>query len=99
MTDLPRMQAVHAAAYPAGPDGDPICATCHHGDCPRYWRIQQRLDQQEAARRASLPPAVHGEEIPVTPLADWQHQDPGIELLDRIHLAKLHTTDQEQPHV
>lgn len=39
----------------------------------------------------------HGEEIPVTPLADWQHQDPGTELLDRIHLAKLHTTDQDHP--
>lgn len=62
MTDLPRMQAVHAAAYPAGPDGDPICATCHHGDCPRYWRIQQRLDQQEAKRRAELPPAFYEEE-------------------------------------
>jgi len=35
----------------------------------------------------------HGEEIPVTPLADWNRQDPNVELLDRIHLAKLHTTD------
>lgn len=62
MTDLPQMQAVHAAAYTSWPDGDPICATCHRGDCPRYWRIQQRLDQQEAARRAELPPAAYEEE-------------------------------------
>jgi hypothetical protein len=39
----------------------------------------------------------HGAELTVTPLADWQHQDPAVELLDRIHLAKLHTTDQGQP--
>lgn len=57
-----RMQAVHADAYTAWPTGDPICATCHNGNCPRYWRIQRRLDQQEAVRRASLPPAVYDEE-------------------------------------
>ena len=57
-----RTRAVHAAAYPAGPDGNPICATCHRGDCPRYWRIQNRLDQQEAARRAELLPALYEEE-------------------------------------
>jgi hypothetical protein len=57
-----RMQAVHADAYTNWPTGDPICATCHNGNCPRYWRIQQRLDSQEAKRRASLPPALYDEE-------------------------------------
>lgn len=57
-----RMQAVHADAYTSWPDSDPICATCHRGDCPRYWRIQRRLDQQEAKRRAELPPAFYEEE-------------------------------------
>lgn len=55
-----RLLAVHAGAY-AGPDGDPICATCHRGDCPRYWRIQHRLDRQDRARRAALPPATYDE--------------------------------------
>lgn len=57
-----RMQAVHADAYTAWPDGDPICATCHRADCPRHWRIQNRLDQQEAQRRAELPAALYDEE-------------------------------------
>lgn len=57
-----RMRAVHADAYPDWDNGDPICATCHRSDCPRYWRIQNRLDSQEAKRRASLPPALYDEE-------------------------------------
>ena len=56
------MQAVHADVYTSWPDGDPICATCHNGNCPRYWRIQNRLDSQEAKRRAELPPALYDEE-------------------------------------
>ncbi|WP_145503154.1 hypothetical protein [Streptomyces sp. CFMR 7] len=55
-----RMRAAHADAYPA-PE-DPRCATCHRDDCPRYWRIQERLDQQAAARRALLPTAAYDEE-------------------------------------
>jgi hypothetical protein len=39
----------------------------------------------------------HGGLIRVTPLADWQHQDPSTELLDRIHLARLRTTESEPP--
>jgi len=38
----------------------------------------------------------HGEEVEVTPLAAWQHQDPAIELLDRIHLARLRTTSEDR---
>lgn len=57
-----RMQAVHADAYTNWPTGDPICATCHNGNCPRYWRIQRRLDQQEAKRRTELPQAAYDEE-------------------------------------
>lgn len=37
----------------------------------------------------------HGEAILVAPHSDWKSQDPGIELLDRIHLARLRTTDQD----
>lgn len=57
-----RRLAVHAEAYTPWPDTDPRCATCHQGDCPRYWRIQARLGQKEAARRAQLPPATYEEE-------------------------------------
>ncbi len=55
-----RTRAVHADAYPA-PE-DPRCVTCHRDDCPRYWRIQNRIDQQSAARRALLPGAAYDEE-------------------------------------
>ncbi|MGW1468491.1 hypothetical protein ACWCPT_29615 [Streptomyces sp. NPDC002308] len=47
-----RMRTVHAAAY--GME-DPICATCHRTDCPRYWRLHDRIDQQRAAARRALP--------------------------------------------
>lgn len=57
-----RMQAVHADAYTSWPDGDPICATCHRIDCPKFWRIQNRLDSHEAKRRRNLPPASYDEE-------------------------------------
>ncbi|WP_327592465.1 hypothetical protein [Streptomyces chartreusis] len=40
---------------------------------------------------------VHGEEIAVAPLSDWVHQDPTAELVDRIELARLRTTDPGQP--
>ncbi|WP_159052397.1 hypothetical protein [Streptomyces longwoodensis] len=39
----------------------------------------------------------HGGLIRVVRLADWQHQDPGVELLDRIDLARMRTIDREQP--
>jgi hypothetical protein len=39
----------------------------------------------------------HGGLIHVTPLADWRHQDPETELLDRIHLARLPTTGEADP--
>lgn len=32
---------------------------------------------------------VHGEQLPVGALTGWVSQDPGVELLDRIHLARL----------
>jgi hypothetical protein len=32
---------------------------------------------------------VHGEALDVAALTDWVSQEPGIELLDRIHLARL----------
>lgn len=35
----------------------------------------------------------HGKEITVTPLADWKHQDPVTELVDRIEIAKLPTVE------
>lgn len=40
---------------------------------------------------------VHGGEVEVAPLADWRHQDPSVELLDRIHLAKIRTAEPERP--
>ncbi|NED31084.1 hypothetical protein [Streptomyces sp. SID8499] len=58
-----RLRAVHADAYPS-PDGDPVCATCDRTDCPRYWRIQDRIDRQRAAARALLPAADYDEEEP-----------------------------------
>ncbi|NED75374.1 hypothetical protein G3I51_24225 [Streptomyces sp. SID9944] len=60
VTARDRLRAVHADAYPS-PDGDPVCATCHRTDCPRYWRIQDRLDRQRAAARALLPAADYEE--------------------------------------
>ncbi|MEZ7005703.1 hypothetical protein [Streptomyces sp. AD55] len=57
-----RMQAVHADAYTDWPSGDPICATCHRPDCPRYWRIQDRLDRERAARGATMPVVTWEEE-------------------------------------
>jgi hypothetical protein len=63
------MRAVHADAYPSWPDGDPVCATCHNPDCPRYWRIQNRLDQQTAARRAAHP-------VEPGPAAGWWEETP-----------------------
>ncbi|MFD7705671.1 hypothetical protein [Streptomyces sp. NPDC059786] len=38
-----------------GESADEYCADCKTDGCPRYWRIQDRLDRQEAARRAALP--------------------------------------------
>lgn len=35
----------------------------------------------------------HGAELDIQPLADWVHQHPGQELVDRIELAKLRTTE------
>ncbi|TWE17090.1 hypothetical protein [Kitasatospora atroaurantiaca] len=32
---------------------------------------------------------VHGEQLEVAALTNWVSQDPAVELLDRIHLAKL----------
>ncbi|MFF8422869.1 hypothetical protein [Streptomyces sp. NPDC015680] len=57
-----RMRAVHADAYAA--DDEPQCATCHRDECPRYWRIQDRLERQRAARRALLPPFPYDDEPP-----------------------------------
>ncbi|MFF8589971.1 hypothetical protein ACF061_00785 [Streptomyces sp. NPDC015220] len=61
VTAQDRMRAVHADAYP-GTGGDPICATCHRIDCPRYWRIQNRLDTERAAARTVLLAADYDEE-------------------------------------
>lgn len=49
-----RMLAVHADAYPDWDRGDPICATCHRPDCPRYWRIQERLARERTTHRSVL---------------------------------------------
>lgn len=59
VTAQDRLRAVHAAAYPA-PDY-PRCATCHRDDCPRYRRIQDRLDRQALARLTGLPDTTNGE--------------------------------------
>jgi hypothetical protein len=58
-TNSDRLRAVHAAAY--GHE-DPICATCHRVDCPRYRRIDERLDQQRAADRRMLPDFSYADE-------------------------------------
>ncbi|NEA52406.1 hypothetical protein [Streptomyces sp. SID10815] len=55
---------MHAEAYVDGDSGDLVCTTCRRRDCPRYWRIQNRLDAEAAARRALLPAAGYDEEPP-----------------------------------
>ncbi|MFF9309931.1 hypothetical protein ACF1BS_03380 [Streptomyces sp. NPDC014748] len=56
-----RLRAVHGDVFTSWPEADPVCATCHRGDCPRYWRIQARIDWQRAAARALLPAADYEE--------------------------------------
>lgn len=38
---------------------------------------------------------VHGDTLEITALTDWTRQDPGIELLDRLHLAQLRVADEK----
>jgi hypothetical protein len=75
------------------------CASALHDQHPFLADLQPPNGVDKADLYAWLVEAErqHGEELAVTPLADWRHQDPNTELLDRIHLAKLRTTDSEPP--
>lgn len=57
----------------------------------------QGLDKQDLYAWLVEAERTHGNEVTVVPLAEWQHQDPNVELLDRIHLAQLRTVDQDNP--
>lgn len=55
------------------------------------------LDQADLYAWLIAVEAKHGETLELIPLADWVHQNPVIELLDRLELAQLTAEPVETP--